>query len=70
MSVSTSSGYLPLADDDAFLNADKVKDLGDIRLTIELVTCDGLVVRPRIQMDDTDEKVHERSKKGMVHRVK
>jgi hypothetical protein len=62
--------YATLVDDDAYLNVEKATNLGEITLTIELVTCEGStsVIKPDIS--DSDGKVHERSKKAMVHRVK
>jgi hypothetical protein len=57
-------------DDDAFLNDERAKDLGDITFSIHLVTCEGVVPTVNTELHDSDGKVHERSKKAMVHRVK
>ena len=62
--------YIFLADDDAYLNVEKATNLGEITLTIESVTLEGETSPPEQEISDSDGKVHERSKKAMVHRVK
>ncbi|KAF8072181.1 hypothetical protein FPV67DRAFT_1484270 [Lyophyllum atratum] len=59
---------IELTDDDTYLNSENMKDLGDIVLRLSHVESTG-VETPKTHDPLVDGKVHERSKKAMVHRV-
>jgi hypothetical protein len=55
-------------DDDDYLHSSNAKDLGDIRLAIWKVSLGEVAFVPR-PVSNSEEKVHEKIKKGMGHRV-
>ncbi|KAG5642894.1 hypothetical protein DXG03_001901 [Asterophora parasitica] len=60
-----------LTDDDAYLNSQRNKGLGDITLRIDHVQETGKLGQwSEVNDVSAEDKVHERSKKAMAHRVK
>jgi len=59
---------IQLTDDDAGLNSECVKDLGDIVVRISQAQRTG-ISQPKTVGSIADEKVHERAKKAISHRV-
>lgn len=65
------AGLKLFADDDAFLNVPTSPELGDIKLEIFEVKVQGKgKFNPLPIPASDDEKIHERSKKAVGHRVK
>ncbi|GLB40681.1 hypothetical protein LshimejAT787_0805520 [Lyophyllum shimeji] len=64
-----SFSSIQLTDDDAYLNSENIENLGDIVLGISRVEITG-ETQPKNRSGHMDWKVHERSKKAMVHRIK
>ena len=64
-----SPTHLGDPDDDAYLSADSSRDIGEIRLQIDRVVPMQLKSYPQSMPPPLDQKVHERSKKAMVHRI-
>ncbi|KAG5642896.1 hypothetical protein DXG03_001903 [Asterophora parasitica] len=62
---------IQLTDDDAYLdNSIKLKALGEIVVSITRVDITGEVTPSTKTLSTADEKLHEKSKKAMKHRVK
>jgi len=59
---------LQVTDDDTYLESQSMNHLGDIVLTLSHVEL-GDVEHPEEKDPPIDEKIHERSKKAMVHRI-
>lgn len=59
---------IQLTDDDSYLESDGIKDLGDIVLCMVHVEAKGKR-EPTTKKLPIDEKIHERSKKALVHRA-
>ncbi|KIJ98189.1 hypothetical protein K443DRAFT_680976 [Laccaria amethystina LaAM-08-1] len=60
---------LEVTDDDAYLLADSSRDIGEIRLQINRVVPLQLQPHKQSMPPQLDQKVHERSKKAVVHRI-
>ena len=56
-------------DDDVYLSADSSRDIGEIRLQIDRVVPLQLKSLQQSIPPPLDQKVHERSKKAVVHRT-
>jgi hypothetical protein len=64
-----SPTHLGDPDDDAYLLADSSRDIGEIRLQINRVVPLQLQPHQQSMPPQLDQKVHERSKKAVVHRI-
>ena len=64
-----SPSHLGEPDDDAYLSADSSREIGEIRLQINRVELLQLISYQQSLPPPLDQKVHERSKKAMVHRI-
>lgn len=64
-----SPTHLGEPDDDAYLSADSSREIGEIRLQINRVELLQLNAPQQSMPPPLDQKVHERSKKAVVHRI-
>jgi hypothetical protein len=69
MNGSSPGVILFSRDDDAFLHSLNVKGLGDIRVELWTISLEGVSVFHPATLP-TDTMVHEKSKKGMAHRIR